>query len=105
MAGEILETDSSTGNRSFGCYLQPVFYKYVNNDDIENKCEAAKQVSHHIWGDADLNQRISYTYGDPASRALLEISITFRRKFGEEVIEDIPQMIGHMLMMLRALNK
>ncbi|MNW37797.1 hypothetical protein D3C74_148500 [compost metagenome] len=102
LAGEILELDSTLAE-IHGCHLQPVFYKYVNKDNAELECVASETLAHKIWGDAHLVQKISYTYGDHNSNALQEITVSFRRKFGEEVIEDVPQMIEHMVMMLERL--
>ncbi|MMZ68372.1 hypothetical protein D1872_310570 [compost metagenome] len=61
-------------------------------------------MAHKIWGNATIVQKISYTYGEYDSSALQEMLISFGRKFGEEVIEDIPTMIEHMVMMLERLS-
>ncbi|MNI06412.1 hypothetical protein D3C73_593930 [compost metagenome] len=102
LAGEILELDNSQ-SETYGCYLQPVFYKYVNKENAELECEASLELAHNIWGNANIVQKISYTYGGLDSSALQEITVSFGRKFGEEVIEDVPKMIEHMIMMLERL--
>ncbi|MNP84266.1 hypothetical protein D3C76_1835040 [compost metagenome] len=61
-------------------------------------------MARKIWGNANIVQKISYTYGEQDSSALQEIMISFGRKFGEEVIEDVPQMIEHMVKMLERLS-
>ncbi|MNO61355.1 hypothetical protein D3C76_520020 [compost metagenome] len=103
LAGEILELDNTQG-KSYGCYLKPVFHKYVHKENAEFECEASLKLAHKIWGNATIVQKISYTYGEYDSSALQEMLISFGRKFGEEVIEDIPTMIEHMVMMLERLS-
>lgn len=108
LAGEILEIQPQV-EESYGCQLQPVFFYNVYRNNIESECEKTRSIAIEIWGThVHLEQKISYAYNhssDLASQeATQEITVSFRRKFGEEVVEDLPQMVDHMIMMLDRLN-
>ncbi|MBU5672560.1 hypothetical protein [Paenibacillus brevis] len=98
LAGEIMELGSVT----LGCHMQPVFFKYVR--DPATDCPRIEQLVTEIWGrHVGQTQRISTIYGQSDALPLNEISVHFMRRFGEEVIQDLPQMLEHMLIMLEQL--
>lgn len=109
LAGEILELNSQDAQQQ-GCHLQPVFVYDVYRDNAESECVKASAIAYEIWGNnVQLEQKISYRYkhssGDLATQeAEQEITMSFHRKFGEEVVEDLPQMVDHMIIMLDRLN-
>lgn len=98
LAGEIMELSTVT----LGCQMMPVFYKRVN--DPASDCPRIEQLTAEIWGGhVHQVQSIISVYGDPEAASLDEIKVHFNRRFGEEVIEDLPQMLEHMLIMLERL--
>lgn len=98
LAGEIMELDSVT----LGCQMQPVFYKHLKDPDSE--CPAIERLTTEIWGShVHQIQKITSVYGDSNAPPLNEITVQFHRRFGEEVIPDLPQMLEHMLYMLERL--
>ncbi|MOA06479.1 hypothetical protein D3C78_1261140 [compost metagenome] len=73
------------------------------------ECIRASSIANEIWGDnVHLEQKISYNFNRSSDltdqEATQEIIVSFRRKFGEEVVEDLPQMVDHMVMMLDRLH-
>lgn len=98
LAGEIMELGSVT----LGCHMQPVFFKYIQ--DPVTDCPRIEQLTTEIWGSHVVQtQRITTVYGQTDALPLNEISVNFLRRFGEEVIQDLPQMLEHMLIMLKQL--
>ncbi|WP_435925574.1 hypothetical protein [Paenibacillus sp. DYY-L-2] len=98
LAGEIMEL----ANVTLGCQMQPVFFKYVK--DVPAECRKIEQLTSEIWGNhVKQVQRIVTIYGEPEAVPLDEITVQFQRRFGEEVIPDLPQMLEHMLKMLKRL--
>lgn len=108
LAGEILELNSQDV-KPYGCQLQPVFIYNVYRDNAELECIRASSIAYEIWGaNVHLEQKISYNFNHSSDltdqEATQEIIVSFRRKFGEEVVEDLPQMVDHMVMMLDRLH-
>jgi len=98
LAGEILELDTVT----LGCQMQPVFYKRLKKPEVE--CPQIEALTTEIWGNhVHQMQRIITVYGEAEKMPLDEIIIYFNRRFGEEVLADLPQMLEHMLLMLEKL--
>lgn len=98
LAGEIMELSNVT----LGCQMQPVFFKHVK--DLPAECQRIERLTAEIWGNHIKQvQRIVTIYGDPDAVSLDEITVQFQRRFGEEVIPDLPQMLEHMIMMLERL--
>ncbi|MEF2967185.1 hypothetical protein V3851_15210 [Paenibacillus sp. M1] len=95
LAGEILELNTVT----LGCRMQPVFYKRLK--DPAGECPEIERLTAEIWGNhIGLMQRIISVYGDNDFLPLDEITVDFQRRFGEEVVQDLPEMLEHMLLML-----
>ncbi|MNJ78043.1 hypothetical protein D3C77_756860 [compost metagenome] len=73
------------------------------------ECLRASSIAYEIWGThVHLEQKISYKFNHLSDltnqEATQEIIVSFRRKFGEEVIEDLPEIVDHMVMMLDRLH-
>ncbi|GGH36940.1 hypothetical protein [Paenibacillus segetis] len=89
---EILEVP----NQNPGCNLQLRFYTQVENVAIQ--CQAIKSILHAIWG-SDLRplQALSFIYGEESEVYNNCIELQFKRQITEEQMEDIPELLKHVL--------
>ncbi|MFB5680835.1 hypothetical protein ACE3NQ_07935 [Paenibacillus terreus] len=92
LAAEILEQEGEEP----GCRLQLRFMLPVR--DVSAECPRLEEAVRGIWGQTtDLAQRISYIYGQKAESFLNTMQLDFRRKINEEQMEDLPELIDHVL--------
>jgi hypothetical protein len=99
LAGEILELS----HMNPGCRLELVFHKTVIEPHSE--CPAIGRVMQEIWGEeARIAQYLTYEFPADAVGSQDEIAVDFGRKFGEDVIGDLPRLLEHMVMTLERLE-
>lgn len=100
LAAEILELEGETP----ACTLRLRFYMQVNN--IAGQCKQVEQIVNRIWEpDTAPTQTISYIYGEEESIYSNRIELGFNRKISEEQMEDIPELITHVLQTLEKLGE
>lgn len=100
LADEILELTGETP----ACTLRIRFFMQVIN--VAEQCHQIKQVMHHIWEpDIEPTQTISYQYGSETPIYSNVIELSFSRKIGEEQMDDIPELLNHVLKTLKKLKE
>lgn len=99
LATEILEMSGEQP----GCSLLLRFYCDVQN--IDTHCERIQDVLLDVWKpDLPPTQTISFVYGQQPVVYTNTIELRFLRKINEEQMEDIPDLIEHVLETLEALH-
>ncbi|WP_419873997.1 hypothetical protein [Candidatus Pristimantibacillus sp. PTI5] len=100
LAAEILELKGETPS----CALRLRFYMEMH--DINEQCKLVEQIMRRIWEpDTVPTQTISYVYGTEAPIYSNVIELSFNRQINEEQMDDIPELITHMLQTLTQLNE
>lgn len=102
LAAEILESDKAVP----GCILEIVFEERVENGiaPLDDICERTQMRLADIWGSRySLHQTVSYAYGLQPNAYVYRTRLDFGRKFDENVIEDIPELLEHTLLSLQRL--
>ncbi|XEC93731.1 hypothetical protein AB6A23_20600 [Paenibacillus tarimensis] len=100
LADEILEMPGVNP----ACTLQLCFYMTV--DDVTMQCKEIENVLNEIWEPAQSPvQTLSFIYGQERSIYNNTIQLAFDRKINENQMEDIPELIKHILRSLDELNK
>lgn len=99
LAAEILEQQGEKP----ACSLRLRFYMQV--DELPAQCELVERVMQRIWEqEIKPTQTISHIYGQESSIYSNTIELPFNRKISEEQMDDIPELIEHMLQTLSELN-
>ncbi|AZH28868.1 hypothetical protein [Paenibacillus sp. M-152] len=100
LAAEILEMEDQTP----GCSL--LLYFDMKIRDIEAQCSRIEKILAEIWK-PELRpvQTLSQIYGEKTSTYHNRIELQFSRQINEDQMEDIPELLEHMLMTLTELNK
>lgn len=102
LAAEILEqTDSAPG-----CSIQVQFSHLLEQADQEDEvCPRWEAVVASVWGNRfTVKQTLSYPYGGPGASAATRsnlVHLSFGRRFGEEVAEDLSRMVDHAVLTLQ----
>lgn len=100
LAAEILEQPEAEP----GCSLTLKFRTGIEADKAQESCAQIGRLVADIWGeDVQVEQRLSYLYGQSDGRLANEIRVHFDRKITEELIDDLPELVEHMLKTVRAL--
>ncbi len=100
LAAEILEMEDQTP----GCSL--LLYFHMKIREIETQCNRVEDILTEIWK-PDLRpvQMLSQIYGEKTSTYQNRIELRFSRQINEDQMEDIPELLEHMLLTLTELNK
>ncbi|WP_025719635.1 hypothetical protein [Paenibacillus polymyxa] len=100
LAAEILEIKDQTP----GCVLLLSFYMEIR--EIESQCSRIENILTEIWK-PDLRpvQTLSQIYGEKMSTYQNRIELRFSRQINEDQMEDIPELLEHILLTLMELNK
>ncbi|MEK5259220.1 hypothetical protein MKY75_08295 [Paenibacillus sp. FSL L8-0663] len=100
LAAEILEIKDQIP----GCVLLLSFY--IEICDIESQCGRIENILTEIWK-PDLRpvQTLSQIYGERTSTYQNRIELRFSRQINEDQMEDIPELLEHILLTLMELNK
>lgn len=86
-----------------GCRLSLRFTVSVKEPDRE--CAGIAAIVRDVWGeDCLITQKLTFAYGGQGVYTDV-ISIDFGRKFGEDVIGDLPPLLQHMVKTLNRLNE
>ncbi|REE56266.1 hypothetical protein A8990_1663 [Paenibacillus taihuensis] len=101
IAAELLE---QSGENS-GCTLRLRFYMPVQ--DANETCKAIEEKLETIWQpEMPPTQTLSFGYGEQQPITYHnEIELHFNRKINEDQMEDLPELIDHMLQTLEELDK
>lgn len=92
LSDEILETP----NTDPGCNLSLRFYMEI--EDIPTECPAIESVLKSIWGpEFQPVQSLSFIYGQESGTYNNCIELQFKRQITEEQMEDIPNLLKHLL--------
>ncbi|WP_141506196.1 hypothetical protein [Paenibacillus luteus] len=100
LAAEILELKGETP----ACALRLRFHMQVRN--IDEQCREVEQIMKRIW-EPELapTQTISYLFGADELIFSNVIELNFNRKISEEQMDDIPDLVKHMLQTLKKLGE
>ncbi|WP_328802287.1 hypothetical protein T3H97_08705 [Paenibacillus sp. LX16] len=100
LAAEILEIKDQTP----GCVLLLSFYMEIH--EVESQCSRIENILTEIWK-PDLRpvQTLSQIYGEKMSTYQNRIELRFSRQINEDQMEDIPELLEHILLTLMELNK
>ncbi|WP_332455215.1 hypothetical protein [Paenibacillus crassostreae] len=100
LAAEILELPGEKP----ACTLRLRFYMQIQNVEIE--CRAINEILKQIWkSEIEASQTLSYKYGQEQPFHMNIIEVIFGRKINEEQMEDIPELIDHMIQTLQELKQ
>ncbi|HJV46147.1 MAG TPA: hypothetical protein VJ824_10545 [Bacillota bacterium] len=100
LAAELLEDKES----SPGCQMEIRFLRKVVN--IAMECSQIEEAVSKIWqGRPQVKQTLSFDYGSTPGPYRDDIILDFGRKIDEEQIDDIPDLIDHMLHTVQILNQ
>lgn len=92
LSDEILETPGSNP----GCSLLLRFYMEVTDPPLQ--CPAVERILTGIWGpELKPEQSLSFRYGGEEQIYNNCIQLTFKRQITEEQMEDIPNLLAHLL--------
>lgn len=92
LSDEILETPGSNP----GCSLLLRFYMEVTEPPIQ--CPEVERILTGIWGpELKPDQSLSFRYGGEEQIYNNCIQLTFKRQITEEQMEDIPNLLTHLL--------
>lgn len=107
LASEILELEDQDGSMKPGCSLEAVFFVDLHHyDKLEQDCSTIRDTLQQIWGQRfTIKQSLTFDYGTPAPVFHNRITVDFGRKFGEEVIQDIANLLDHMVLSLIELHR
>ncbi|MGM7703457.1 hypothetical protein ACSVDE_17125 [Pseudalkalibacillus sp. Hm43] len=98
LATEILEVKGEDP----GCQLTVRFYKEI--DSVEEQCAQIQEALDEIWDQGQPPvQTLSYVYGQ--NEMMNKIEIKFNRKINEDQIEDIPNLVDHVIDSLDRLDE
>lgn len=101
--GDLAAELMSLPNAVPGCRLELIFRLPLYEPETE--CRQVAEIIREIWeADVALRQTISYVIDEPESGYQAEVVLDFNRKFGEEVIVDLPRLLNHMVMTLERLD-
>ncbi|RCW45558.1 hypothetical protein [Paenibacillus prosopidis] len=99
LAAEILELQGEAP----ACTLRLRFYMQINEAAVV--CKQIEHILQHIWNpEIAPTQTISYVYGQEKAIYSNTIELGFNRKISEEQMDDIPELIEHVLQTLKELN-
>ncbi|QHW31326.1 hypothetical protein GZH47_10965 [Paenibacillus rhizovicinus] len=101
LAAEILDQQGAAP----GCTVRIRFYMPV--EDIETTCAYTERELTEIWQlEMPPTQMLSFMYGEglPSPSYQNEIEVHFHRKINEEQMEDLPELIEHMVQSLERLE-
>ncbi|KGA96687.1 hypothetical protein AJ85_17940 [Alkalihalobacillus alcalophilus ATCC 27647 = CGMCC 1.3604] len=100
LAMEILEQKGSNPS----CQL--ILYFYLEMDDVELQCPLIEKEIKKIWEHSiEFNQRLSYLYKNQTSAIHNRVELIFNRLVSEEQMNDIPELVDHILLTLQKLEK
>lgn len=100
LADEILELKGETP----ACTLRLLFFMQVSN--VPEQCKQVEQILQRIWKpELAPKQTISYVYDVETPVYSNTIELSFNRKINEEQMDDIPELINHILQTLAELVK
>lgn len=92
LGDEILEVPDTEP----GCNLSLRFYMEI--EDISSECQAIETILKAIWGpDFQPVQSLSFIYGQEGETYNNCIELQFKRQITEEQMEDIPNLLSHLL--------
>lgn len=99
LAAEILELP----NEVPACTLRLRFYMQIMN--VETQCKQIDDILRYIWKSSITpTQTLSYVYGLEDSNYMNTIEVRFERRITEDQMEDIPELVEHMIQTLTDLK-
>ncbi|BBH22283.1 hypothetical protein Back11_36280 [Paenibacillus baekrokdamisoli] len=99
LAAELLEQPGETP----ACTLRLRFYRQI--EDVEKQCKQIETIIKGIWQpELQAKQTISFVYGQYPASYNLTVELKFNRKISEDQMDDIPDLLQHVLRTLRELG-
>lgn len=100
LAAEILNLE----HESYGCKLAVCYISEMT--EIDEACQRIEIAMKHIWGiHIPIEQEISFSFHVPPRKYTNRILVRFDRTVTENQIEDIPNLMEHVLKSLQALER
>ncbi|MFD2612250.1 hypothetical protein [Paenibacillus gansuensis] len=100
LASEILEQSGPVP----GCTLSVRFAFQTGTPEIS--CAEAERLIRGIWGEEyKLTQQVKYSFGERQALYHIQAELHFHRLFTESLIEDIPELLSHVMLTLQQLDK
>lgn len=100
LSAEILELQGEKA----ACGLAVRFHTEVEAEELDVRCKEIERCIADIWlPEEPPVQTLSRVFGDSSGRYRNQIELRFRRRIGEEQMEDIPELIDHAVRTLEAL--
>ncbi|MCU6707551.1 hypothetical protein M6D81_02415 [Paenibacillus sp. J5C_2022] len=102
LAAEILEQEGAVP----ACGLHVLFHMDIAEAEAERSCAAIEACLCSIWQPENKPvQTVSSVYGaDPAALLRNTAELSFSRRINEEQMEDIPELVAHILATLEGLR-
>ncbi|MCJ8014049.1 hypothetical protein MUG84_20170 [Paenibacillus sp. KQZ6P-2] len=100
LAAEILELKGEQP----GCFLTIGFGMKVSRAEAERECGQIESILKEIWQEIPLVQTLSHVYGVDSDIYRNEAELRFQRKIDEDQMEDIPELILHVLRSMEVLK-
>ncbi|REK77531.1 hypothetical protein [Paenibacillus paeoniae] len=100
LSAEILELKGEKA----ACGLAIRFHTLVEANDLEVRCREIERCIVDIWmPEEGPVQTLSRVFGEESERYRNQVELRFRRRIGEEQMDDIPELIEHAVRTLEAL--
>ncbi|MFX3635585.1 MAG: hypothetical protein ACE3L7_04940 [Candidatus Pristimantibacillus sp.] len=100
LAAEILELPGETP----GCSLRVRFYMAIK--DVSIQCKQIEDILQGIWSsELPATQTLSFIYSEENTSYRNVVELKFKRRISEDQMEDIPNLVEHILQSLAELNK
>lgn len=106
LAAEILELDGVEDSSTVGCTLHVTFHTFIEDPE---ECEGIEEKLLQIWSYRPLiTQEVSFVYHSGAAGHddfKDKILLDFHRKINEDNMEDIEEILTHMIRSMKVLGK
>lgn len=100
LAAEILEVSGEEP----GCMIKLRFYLVV--EDVAIECKKIQEIVQNIWEQEPLpTQTLSFVYNEEKKVYKDIIEVTFNHKINESHMDDIPELVEHVLQTLDELDE
>lgn len=86
-----------------GCRLRLLYHLTVT--EVEGQCRQIEEAVREKWGtELLLTQKLSFNYGEESGRYSNTVELRFNRRIDEEQMNDLPELLEHMILTLEALE-
>lgn len=105
LAGEILELHEGEPSSSIGCEITVILYTFVEDPE---ECSSIEETLLKIWSYRPvITQEVSFIYQSGSAKSddfKIKIMLDFKRKINESNMEDIEEILTHIIRSMSALK-